>query len=137
MYLSTAPLTVSSGCLCDSASFQVFEHQYRLIRAAEEQQARQIGHRGGGGSSKRRQSNSLIAKCVEVLKHKEIIKPSVVLLVLFILQQLSGAYVIIFYAVSLFQKVGGRFDDYEHFNEYTALLLLALIRFLMSILASG
>lgn len=79
----------------------------------------------------------MFGKLVEVLKQKEIIKPTVILLVLFVLQQLSGAYVIIFYAVSLFQKVGGRFEDYEYFNEYGALLLLGLIRFIMSILASG
>lgn len=76
-------------------------------------------------------------KCVEALKRKEIVKPTLILVGLFILQQLSGAYVIIFYAVSLFQKVGGRFEDYDYINEYGAYLLLGLIRFIMSILASG
>lgn len=87
--------------------------------------------------SRRPRNRGMFGKLVEVLKQKEIIKPTVILLVLFVLQQLSGAYVIIFYAVSLFQKVGGRFEDYEYFNEYGALLLLGLIRFIMSILASG
>lgn len=86
---------------------------------------------------RRARQQTLIDKCVEVLKRKDIIKPTLVLLALFVLQQLSGAYVIIFYAVSLFQKVGGRFEDYEYINEYGALLLLGLIRFIMSILASG
>lgn len=79
----------------------------------------------------------MVDKCVDALKRREIVKPTLILLALFILQQLSGAYVIIFYAVSLFQKVGGRFEDYGYINEYSALLLLALIRFIMSILASG
>lgn len=79
----------------------------------------------------------MIDKVVEALKRKDIVKPTLILLALFILQQLSGAYVIIFYAVSLFQKVGGRFEDYDYINEYGALLLLGLIRFIMSILASG
>lgn len=80
---------------------------------------------------------TLMDKCVEALKRNDIVKPTIILLALFVLQQLSGAYVIIFYAVSLFQKVGGRFEDYEYINEYGALLLLGLIRFIMSILASG
>lgn len=74
---------------------------------------------------------------VQTFRQTEIMKPTIVLLILFVLQQLSGAYVIIFYAISLFQKVGGKFEDYEYINEYGALLLLALIRFIMSILASG
>lgn len=41
---------------------------------------------------------------------------------------------IIFYAVNLFLKIGGHFGD--GINEYGALLMLAVIRFLMSIVAS-
>lgn len=48
-------------------------------------------------------------------------------------QQLSGAYVIIFYAVNLFLKIGG---DFEGINEYGALLLLGILRFLMTIVAA-
>lgn len=108
---------------------QVFEQQYRLIKCEESgEQLRR---------SQRSRTRTLVGKFVEVLKQKEIIKPTIILSILFVLQQMSGAYVIIFYAVSLFQKVGGRFEDYEYFNEYGALLLLGLIRFIMSILASG
>lgn len=89
------------------------------------------------GSRRRMRKQTLMDKCVEALKRNDIVKPTIILLALFVLQQLSGAYVIIFYAVSLFQKVGGRFEDYEYINEYGALLLLGLIRFIMSILASG
>lgn len=91
----------------------------------------------GGAKGRRRHKQTLIDRCVDVFKRKEILKPTLIILGLFVLQQLSGAYVIIFYAVSLFQKVGGRFEDYEYINEYGALLLLGLIRFVMSIFASG
>lgn len=64
----------------------------------------------------------------------QVYKPLVVLLAIFLFQQLSGAYVIIFYAVHLFLKIGGHFG--EGINEYGALLMLAVIRFLMSIVAS-
>ncbi|XP_037917337.1 facilitated trehalose transporter Tret1-like isoform X1 [Hermetia illucens] len=62
-------------------------------------------------------------------------KPLLMLLFLFLFQQLSGAYVIIFYAVNLFLKIGGNFG--EGLDEYGALLLLGAIRFIMSIVASG
>lgn len=53
---------------------------------------------------------------------------------MFVFQQLSGAYVIIFYAVNLFLQIGGQFGD--GINEYGALLLLGTIRFVMSIVAA-
>lgn len=61
-------------------------------------------------------------------------KPLSFLLMMFMFQQLSGCYVIIFYAVNLFLQIGGHFG--EGINEYGALLLLGTIRFIMSILAS-
>lgn len=115
--------------LLSPVPLQIFEQQYRLIGTID--QVRMPGQRRPA------RKRTVVDKCVELLKRREIVKPTLILLALFILQQLSGAYVIIFYAVSLFQKVGGRFEDYGYINEYGALVLLGLIRFIMSILASG
>lgn len=68
-------------------------------------------------------------------RQKHVYKPFIILLILFIFQQLSGAYVIIFYAVNLFLKIGGQFGD--QINEYGALMLLGVIRFVVSCMSSG
>lgn len=68
------------------------------------------------------------------LLQPQVYKPFLVLSVIFLFQQLSGGYVVIFYAINLFLKIGGRFG--EGINEYGALLLLGVIRFVMSILSA-
>lgn len=61
-------------------------------------------------------------------------KPVIVLFLIFFFQQLSGAYVIIFYAVDLFRKIGGHFEN--GIDEYVSLVLLGTIRFAMSIISA-
>lgn len=61
-------------------------------------------------------------------------KPFFILLFIFLFQQLSGAYVIIFYAVDFFQRIGGEFQT--AINAYVALVLLGTIRFIMSIITA-
>lgn len=61
----------------------------------------------------------------------QVYKPVVILLILFLIQQLSGSYVVIFYAITIFQEVGGSFGS--GINEHGALVLLGVIRFAMSI----
>lgn len=58
-------------------------------------------------------------------------KPMVILFLLFVLQQLSGSYVIIFYAISVFREMAG--TSGQGFNEHGALVMLGIIRFVMSI----
>lgn len=53
---------------------------------------------------------------------------------LFVCQQISGAYVFIFYAIDFFQKIGGSFGNI--INEYGAMLLLGILRFLIAILSA-
>ncbi|XP_059607931.1 facilitated trehalose transporter Tret1-like [Phlebotomus argentipes] len=81
------------------------------------------------------ESHQTLKDFLSICRQKHVYKPFVVLLILFVFQQLSGAYVIIFYAVNLFLKIGGQFGDL--INEYGALMLLGLIRFIMSCLSSG
>lgn len=61
------------------------------------------------------------------------LKPVTILFFIFLFQQLSGGYVVIFYAIQIFQIVGGNFE--EDFDEYDTLVFMGLIRFAMSIIA--
>ncbi len=70
----------------------------------------------------------------EIYLQPRVYKPLVILLLIFVFQQISGAYVIIFYAVNIFLEIGGNFG--EGINEYGALMLLGSIRFIMSIATS-
>lgn len=81
--------------------------------------------------------NSRLLKIKEdfdLYKQPTVYKPVVILFVLFLFQQLSGGYVIIFYAVDLFREIGGQFQ--EEIDEYVALVLLGTIRFVMSIISA-
>ncbi|XP_071454715.1 trehalose transporter 1-like protein isoform X2 [Hetaerina americana] len=55
-------------------------------------------------------------------------KPMIILFVLFLLQQFSGIYITLFYAVGVFEEMGG-----GALNAYLASVLVGLIRFLMSL----
>ncbi|XP_063985598.1 facilitated trehalose transporter Tret1-2 homolog [Diachasmimorpha longicaudata] len=71
---------------------------------------------------------------IEALKLPTVYKPICLLFVILLVQQLSGAYVVIFYAISVFREIGGTFGS--GLNEYGALVLLGMIRFIMSIVTS-
>ncbi|XP_011264218.1 facilitated trehalose transporter Tret1-2 homolog [Camponotus floridanus] len=58
-------------------------------------------------------------------------KPFLILLVFFTLQQLSGIYVIVFYAVNVLEDIG------LDVNEYMATVGMGVIRFFMSILGAA
>ncbi|EFN64692.1 Sugar transporter ERD6-like 4 [Camponotus floridanus] len=59
-------------------------------------------------------------------------KPITILFLLFLLQQLSGCYVIIFYAIEVFREMGGSFG--RGFDENSALVMLGIIRFVVSVI---
>ncbi|KAL1501226.1 hypothetical protein ABEB36_006593 [Hypothenemus hampei] len=60
-------------------------------------------------------------------------KPFLILLIIFVFQQLSGAYVIIFYAVEIFREITGRYESMDGFGE---LVVLGSIRFVVSIISA-
>lgn len=70
----------------------------------------------------------------QLLKQSRVYKPFGILIGLFLFQQISGPYAIVFYAVDLFRKIGAKFGD--HIDEYGAMLLLGIIRFFMAILSA-
>lgn len=61
----------------------------------------------------------------------EAYKPVLILFTIFLLQQLSGSYVIIFYATFVFREMGGTFG--KNFDEHSALVMLGIIRFIISV----
>lgn len=73
-------------------------------------------------------------KKIEEYKTPSVYKPVIILFFLFVIQQLSGAYVIIFYAVDLFREIGGHFQ--QGIDEFVSLALLGTIRFVMAIISS-
>lgn len=75
-----------------------------------------------------------LSECVKSLRHRTAFKPLCLLVVLFVFQQLSGAYVLIFYAVHLFKKVGGKIEF--GMDALEALIVMGAIRFVMSVIVS-
>lgn len=61
--------------------------------------------------------------------------PVVLLMVIFLFQQLSGTYPIIFYAVQVFQSIGGKFG--AGLDADSATIILGVIRFATSLLTAG
>ncbi|XP_055316513.1 facilitated trehalose transporter Tret1-like isoform X2 [Sitodiplosis mosellana] len=78
-------------------------------------------------------SNTSETSWLVLFKQPRVYKPFALLIVLFFFQQISGPYVIIFYAIDLFVKIGGKFG---HINEYGAMLMLGILRFIMAILCA-
>lgn len=73
----------------------------------------------------------------QLLKQPRVYKPFGILLGLFLFQQISGPYAIVFYAVDLFRNIGAKSIVFGiHIDEYGAMLLLGIIRFVMAILSA-
>ena len=80
--------------------------------------------------------NGFVAKHnLGVYRQPQVYKPLVILFFLFFLQQMTGCYVLTFYAINFFRNLGGTFS--QKIDENLALILLGILRFAMSIVASG
>nr|CAH7737889.1 unnamed protein product [Callosobruchus chinensis] len=106
----------------------IFENEFRRILCTKNERVQ---------STKSDEKSALlrIKNNLSVYKQPTVYKPLVILIIIFLIQQLSGAYVIIFYAIDIFRDIGGHFQD--GMNEYVALVLLGTIRFLMSLVSAA
>lgn len=68
---------------------------------------------------------------LQALHMPNVWKPFLILVAFFVLQQLSGIYVILFYAVNVLKDIG------INTNEYVASVVMAFIRLFASILGAG
>ncbi|KAK5638656.1 hypothetical protein RI129_012951 [Pyrocoelia pectoralis] len=64
-----------------------------------------------------------------------IYKPLVILTVIFVIQQLTGAYVIIFYAIDIFKQIFGNIEGEK--EEYLALVFFGIIRFVTALIGAA
>lgn len=65
----------------------------------------------------------------------QVYKPLIILLFMFLFQQLSGCYILIFYTINIFRNLSLNFS--EKINENMALMLLGMLRLIASLIASG
>lgn len=107
--------------------FQIFQSEYSRLKEICNVQKR-VGNENFLGKLKN--------LCNEI-RQPSAYKPLTIISILLLLQQLSGCYVVIFYAISVFKNIGGDPRNVERdSNVYGALVLLGVVRFLMSILSA-
>ncbi|XP_031832720.1 facilitated trehalose transporter Tret1 isoform X3 [Nomia melanderi] len=78
---------------------------------------------------KRQESKESLTKALHM---PSVWKPFLILLVFFALQQMSGIYIILFYAVTVLEDI-----DINDLNEYTASVGIGMIRLIASIVGAG
>ncbi|XP_018318557.1 facilitated trehalose transporter Tret1-like isoform X2 [Agrilus planipennis] len=113
---------------------QVFEYQFRRLLESSTKKSSQTSENRPGTPNEESPLTTFKQEFSSIYRRPSVYKPLIILILLFTIQQLSGAYVIIFYAVDLFREIGGNFE--KGIDEYVALVLLGVIRFVMAILSS-
>lgn len=68
------------------------------------------------------------------IREPQVHRPLLILIIIFVLQQLSGGYVLIFYTINIFRNLGSEFATTV--NENLASLMLGSIRLVMAIVAA-
>jgi facilitated trehalose transporter len=110
---------------------KIFENQYERLLDTTSRKRRRSSIKGTDEESTRLLK---IKKELSIYKEPIVYKPFCILLIIFVFQQLSCGYVIIFYAVDLFREIGGHFE--KGLDEFVALVLLGSIRFIMAIISA-
>lgn len=86
-------------------------------------------------STKLKQNKNEGKSLFKLSQEPQVYKPLIILFFMFIFQQLSGCYVLIFYTINIFRNLS--LDFSEKINENMALMLLGSLRLIMSMIASG
>ncbi|CAG9854458.1 unnamed protein product [Phyllotreta striolata] len=102
------------------------EHEFRRILESKQQKPRE--------KDDERSTLLKIKDDFKLYKSPTVYKPVIIMIAIFMFQQFSGAYAIIFYAVDIFRTIGGRFK--RGLDEYVALALLGIIRFVIAIVSA-
>jgi MFS family permease len=126
-------LSMSRGERGSLTKMLQFRHSYHSQVASaqyEELMANYIRSRDEEGTNQAEQKSHWISG----IKHPQVYKPLIILIILFILQQLSGGYVLIFYTINIFRNLGSEFVT--SVDENLASLLLGTIRLIMAIIAA-
>ncbi|CRL05457.1 CLUMA_CG018168, isoform A [Clunio marinus] len=76
-----------------------------------------------------------VKSILKLSQESKVYKPLIILLFMFLFQQLSGCYILIFYTINIFRNLSLNFT--EKINENMALMLLGTLRLIMSVIASG
>lgn len=63
-------------------------------------------------------------------KKREVWKPFLILITFFVFQELSGIYIVLYYAVDFFRQTG------TYYNDYVASIMVASLRFIVSIIGA-
>lgn len=74
-------------------------------------------------------------RLLKVLCKPQVYKPLIILLFVFLFQQFSGCYILIFYTINILRNLSTNFS--RKVNENMALMLLGMLRLIMSVIASG
>lgn len=82
-----------------------------------------------------RKRKSFLVVLVKLLKEPQVYKPLIILLFIFLFQQATGSYILIFYTINIFRNLSSNFT--QRVNENMALLLLGGLRLVVSVIASG
>lgn len=106
--------------------FQVFDSQYHHLILVK----RKLRNSSNGSTSRFQKLKGE----VELFSRKTVYKPTIILLLIFLAQQITGGYVIIFYATDIFRKLDGQ-NENQGLSEMASLVLLGVIRFIASVFA--
>jgi facilitated trehalose transporter len=71
----------------------------------------------------------------KLFRQPQVYKPLIILLFVFLFQQCSGCYILIFYTINIFRNLSSNFS--QRINENMALMLLGALRLVVSVIASG
>lgn len=109
----------------------------RLVDSASRPVAAARGHGEGLGEGLGEGQHLLgrrVFRSAAVFLQPATAKPMLILGVLFVVQQLSGTYVIIFYAVPLFAQIGSRIGT--ALDEFGVMVIMSTVRFVMSVVTA-